>query len=112
MQEALRFQDIYTNRPDRDFDELTQPDERQSQHSTSSKRNSSTESLKAMLREPNPFTISEAIDILEKAGKGLDVSSAQKLAKSARLTIDGMQINLPKTSSSGKGGSISDHSIG
>ena len=108
---ALRLNDIYTNRKAYEFDERSQLDERMSQQSTSSKRNSS-DSLKAKLREPNAYTTDDAIDIVEKSGKGLDIGAAQKLAKSARTTVEGMQITLPKTLGSSKGVTNSDTQVG
>ncbi|MFO0003492.1 MAG: hypothetical protein ACK559_20415, partial [bacterium] len=94
--ETLRLQDIYTNRPVFDLEGATQPDEKGSQHSSGTKRNFS-DSLKAKLREPNPYTDREANALLENAGQGLsDVNAAQILAKSARSSVEGMVINLPR----------------
>jgi hypothetical protein len=78
---ALRLNDIYTNRKAYEFDERSQLDERMSQQSTSSKRNSS-DSLKAKLREPNAYTTDDAIDIVEnelnRAKKRLEVLEEEK----------------------------------
>lgn len=103
--------DIYKNRHIRELEDRTEPDERLSQHSSSSKRNSS-DTLKEKLRDKDPYSITEAIAILEKSGKGLDISAAQKLAKSARITVEGMHIVLPKTTSSGQFASAPDNPFG